>query len=227
MGEALLCLGFIFLFLIQESLRALYMWRQRRFTDGSPAEITPFNVGGSASNGPGYGSVAASTPGGDSRVLPTPVAFTYPVFYAEALVLLSLAIHLVLDGVAIAIQTTPHQTWMAFSQVAIVSYLSSFVIGTLLYTSDLHDTLSVIAGIIFSLLVTCGALVGLATRWVPGNLAHGVLDGLISGGLLYVIFFRVLQRSRHLFVPGLAQFALTGAGTITVGVVKLVVPVVF
>lgn len=219
LAETVVCLGFFSLFLAQEGLRTFYLWRQRRFTDGSPGESTP--LGASSSE---YGSTGHSTMESTRRPLVSATAFSYPVYYAETFIPLSLAVHLFIGAMQIAVQATPHEAWMVFLSMAIVSYMCAFVIGALLYMSDLHVVLGVVATVFFNAAVTCGAVVGLATRTVPSSVVHGALDGLVGGGLLYLTFFGVLQRSRHVFVPGLAQFATTASGAATVGLFMFVLP---
>jgi len=147
------------------------------------------------------------------------------------LIVLSLSIHELFEGLTIGLQRNTGYVWYLLGAFAAHKLVIAFCVGIELLGSRTKYVLILIYMAMFALVSPIGIGSGIGLIQDSGNDIHGgvpnaVLQGMASGTLMYVIFFEILNRERRSNESGLKQLPaiLVGFGVmfglLTVGNVR-------
>ncbi|KAH8394696.1 hypothetical protein KR222_002035, partial [Zaprionus bogoriensis] len=130
-------------------------------------------------------------------------------------IILALSLHELFEGMAIGLEDTVGTVWFMFGAVAAHKLVLAFCVGMELLVARTRVVLALIYLITFSIVTPIGIGVGIAiSQQQDGNrpsVPSGILQGIASGTLLYVVFFEILTRSHagwRAYIAALAGFAL-------------------
>ncbi len=139
------------------------------------------------------------------------------------LVILSLSLHAVFEGIALGLTGSAESVWLIFVAIASHKYVISFCVGMQLVTSGVRPLVSALYVGVFSFISPLGAAIGLvmtatsasgvemadmSPMQVEASLksaAVTVLQGLATGTLLYVVFFEIIEKERSKGTNGMMQ----------------------
>ncbi|XP_017864831.1 PREDICTED: zinc transporter ZIP1 [Drosophila arizonae] len=163
-------------------------------------EHQPCDHGLPAKNGHGHSHMPVDSDGSSMRGLG---------------IILALSLHELFEGMAIGLEGTVATVWFMFGAVAAHKLVLAFCVGMELLVARTRAYLAIIYLITFSIVTPIGIGVGIAISQQSNgnqtNVPSGILQGIASGTLLYVVFFEILTQSHagwRAYLAALAGFAL-------------------
>ncbi|XP_054285377.1 zinc transporter ZIP1-like [Macrosteles quadrilineatus] len=155
--------------------------------------------------------------------LPTPIQQEPTSHLRSVLLLATLSIHSVFEGLAIGLQTDLDSVLNIFVAVMVHKVIVSFSVGLSLLQSQLRLVAVVALDVLFALMSPLGMVVGLyvdTLHSVRQQLFSGMLQGIACGTFLYITCFEVLPRELSQGRDRLLKLLLLIVGfSSTVGVV--------
>ncbi|PNF30595.1 hypothetical protein B7P43_G06135 [Cryptotermes secundus] len=133
------------------------------------------------------------------------------------LAVLALSFHAVFEGLAVGLEKSVGNVWYLFAAIATHKLVIGFCVGVELISTRTRLVLIFVYMATFAVVTPIGIGVGIAlsndgeeagTNTVPTV----VLQGMAAGTLLYVVFFEVLQRERANTQSGIWQLVAIIAG---------------
>ncbi|KAL7737710.1 hypothetical protein ACLKA6_006105 [Drosophila palustris] len=130
-------------------------------------------------------------------------------------IILALSLHELFEGMAIGLEDTVGTVWFMFAAVAAHKLVLAFCVGMELLVSRTRTSLAIIYLITFSIVTPIGIGVGIGiSQQADANqpsVPSGILQGIASGTLLYVVFFEILTQNHagwKAYIAALAGFAV-------------------
>ncbi|XP_034478021.1 zinc transporter ZIP1 [Drosophila innubila] len=130
-------------------------------------------------------------------------------------IILALSLHELFEGMAIGLEDTVGTVWFMFAAVAAHKLVLAFCVGMELLVARTRTSLAIIYLITFSIVTPIGIGVGIGISQQAGanqpSVPSGILQGIASGTLLYVVFFEILTENHagwRAYVAAVAGFAL-------------------
>ncbi|SPP73026.1 zinc transporter ZIP1 [Drosophila guanche] len=130
-------------------------------------------------------------------------------------IILALSLHELFEGMAIGLEGTAGTVWFMFAAVAAHKLVLAFCVGMELLVARTRSSLAIIYLITFSIVTPIGIGVGIGiSQNVQPNqpsVPSGILQGIASGTLLYVVFCEILTENHagwRAYIAALAGFAL-------------------
>ncbi|KAM8714412.1 hypothetical protein ACLKA7_014529 [Drosophila subpalustris] len=130
-------------------------------------------------------------------------------------IILALSLHELFEGMAIGLEETVGTVWFMFAAVAAHKLVLAFCVGMELLVSRTRTSLAIIYLITFSIVTPIGIGVGIGiSQQADANqpsVPSGILQGIASGTLLYVVFFEILTQNHagwRAYIAALAGFAV-------------------
>ncbi|XP_022229015.2 zinc transporter ZIP1 [Drosophila obscura] len=130
-------------------------------------------------------------------------------------IILALSLHELFEGMAIGLEGTVSTVWFMFAAVAAHKLVLAFCVGMELLVARTRSSLAIIYLITFSIVTPIGIGVGIGiSQNVKPNqpsVPSGILQGIASGTLLYVVFCEILTENHagwRAYIAALAGFAL-------------------
>ncbi|XP_002066054.2 zinc transporter ZIP1 [Drosophila willistoni] len=132
-------------------------------------------------------------------------------------IILALSLHELFEGMALGLESTVSTVWFMFAAVAAHKLVLAFCVGMELLVARTRSSLAIIYLITFSIVtpIGIGVGIGISQQDAAGashpSLPSGVLQGIASGTLLYVVFFEILTQNHagwRAYIAALAGFAL-------------------
>ncbi|XP_017778077.1 PREDICTED: zinc transporter ZIP1 isoform X2 [Nicrophorus vespilloides] len=115
------------------------------------------------------------------------------------LAVLALSFHAVFEGLAVGLEASVQKVWYLFAAIATHKLVIAFCVGVELVTSKTKLVLILIYIGTFAIVTPLGIGVGIALSGGGSSeidVTSVVLQGMAAGTLLYVVFFEVLARER-------------------------------
>lgn len=120
------------------------------------------------------------------------------------LIVLALSVHELFEGMALGLEDTPDHVWLFFAAISSHKFVLAFCVGVELLVSKTNKKLAFCYIFIFAVVSPIGVGIGMIVSQSTGSLiVSGILQGLATGTLIYVVFFEILKKSGS----GLLQFA--------------------
>ncbi|EDW61666.1 zinc transporter ZIP1 [Drosophila virilis] len=130
-------------------------------------------------------------------------------------IILALSLHELFEGMAIGLEGTVGTVWFMFGAVAAHKLVLAFCVGMELMVARTRASLAIIYLITFSIVTPIGIGIGIGiSQQADANqpsVPSGILQGIASGTLLYVVFFEILTQNHagwRAYIAALAGFAL-------------------
>lgn len=130
-------------------------------------------------------------------------------------IILALSLHELFEGMAIGLEGTVATVWFMFAAVAAHKLVLAFCVGMELLVARTRPLLAILYLITFAIVTPVGIGVGIAiSRQQNANqpsIPSGILQGIASGTLLYVVFFEILTETHagwRAYVAALAGFGV-------------------
>ncbi|XP_030078945.1 zinc transporter ZIP1-like [Drosophila hydei] len=153
-----------------------------------------------AANGHGHSHVPVDTNGSSMRGLG---------------IILALSLHELFEGMAIGLEGTVATVWFMFAAVAAHKLVLAFCVGMELLVARTRASLAIIYLVTFSIVTPIGIGIGIGISQQANanqpSVPSGILQGIASGTLLYVVFFEILTQNHagwRAYLAALVGFAL-------------------
>ncbi|XP_050315098.1 zinc transporter ZIP1-like isoform X1 [Anthonomus grandis grandis] len=135
--------------------------------------------------------------------------------FSGFLAVLALSFHAIFEGLAVGLEGSVQKVWYFFGAIATHKLVIAFCVGIELVTSKTKTMLVVLYIGTFAVVTPLGIGIGIILSDLESNqenLYCVVLQGMAAGTLLYVVFFEVLSRERDNRHSGLWQLLAILAG---------------
>ncbi|EDW01999.1 zinc transporter ZIP1 [Drosophila grimshawi] len=130
-------------------------------------------------------------------------------------IILALSLHELFEGMAIGLEGSVGTVWFMFAAVAAHKLVLAFCVGMELLVARTRTTLAIIYLITFSIVTPIGIGVGIGISQQANanqpSVPSGILQGIASGTLLYVVYFEILTQNHagwRAYLAALIGFAL-------------------
>lgn len=130
-------------------------------------------------------------------------------------IILALSLHELFEGMAIGLEGTVATVWFMFAAVAAHKLVLAFCVGMELLVARTRPFLAILYLITFAIVTPIGIGVGIAISQQANanqpSIPSGILQGIASGTLLYVVFFEILTENHagwRAYVAALAGFGV-------------------
>lgn len=205
LGELVCCIGFFLIYFVEELVHIYsdrYTGRQNQTSDSVPAEGNGAIENSDASISPNDVKNADAKAGhGHSHSHP-PMQASLEGF----IIVLGLSLHSVFEGMAIGLESDPHDVWMLFAAVASHKLVIAFCIGLEMSVTGISLALHTCYMLTFCSATPLGIGIGMIfTDNDTEKQVSLVLQALAAGTMIYVAFFEVIARERSKSVNKLLQ----------------------
>ncbi|CAG9860967.1 unnamed protein product [Phyllotreta striolata] len=130
------------------------------------------------------------------------------------LVVLALSFHAVFEGLAVGLESSVEKVWYLFAAIATHKFVIGFCVGLELVTSKTRTLLVMLYIGTFAVVTPLGIGAGIivSEKDSAEDITSVVLQGMAAGTLLYVVFFEVLAREKKNSHSGFWQLMSICAG---------------
>lgn len=202
-----LCLGFFFVYLIEELVHYCIERKNKKRDTGKPAQIVHDNKGfdheGNDSSIPHMHDHSA-----------THNYLKKESLIGSLIVVLALSFHGFMEGMALGLEGHQSDVWLMFAALCSHKIFISFSMSMELLEVGVPLKILILSMMVFSLASPIGGIVGaIVTADSSGTdnaasvLAPAFLQAISAGTILYVTFCEVLERERAKTSGGLVKFA--------------------